>query len=242
MVSLLDFFTSTFSLYSLAMNYNMSYQWRLVPGEVLVIAPQAPGAYVACRPYSNLSVRFAVSQADAYAISQHDISSLAGIDFGSQWGRIELTSFSDVTFLVHIRFINYAPDQACRPLFRPNDTDPVDLPQQVSSDGLDVAGTASLADDLGSVNTLPIITFSIAATVIVIFLIIQNRHRDNHQNYEEMDISDDEDLDNYIPTVVDRSVPGHGPPTDVASPYVVCVINEGAVTKCSQPDSREGLQ
>jgi hypothetical protein len=198
-------------------------------------------AYVACCPFSNLSVSFAVGQADASALSADDVSSLAGISFGSQWGRVELASSSDVTFLLHVRFIKYSRNQACRPLFHPNDTEPVDLPSTMPKhappDGADIAGVASLVDDPGSASSLPIIAFSVAATVIVIFVIVQSRRRGNHQNYEEMDISDDEDLDTYIPAVVDRSAPGH-----VASPYVVCVIDEGSMAKCPQPELREGLQ
>jgi hypothetical protein len=69
MISLFDFFTSAFSIYLLAMNYNTSYQWHHVLGELLFISLQAPGAYLACRPSSNLSVRLTIEQAEASAIA-----------------------------------------------------------------------------------------------------------------------------------------------------------------------------
>jgi hypothetical protein len=58
-------------------------------------------------------------------------------------------------------------------------------------EGLDIA------DDPGGANNLLIIAFSVA----VIFLIVQNRRRNSRRNSEEIDVSDDEDLDNYILTV-----------------------------------------
>jgi hypothetical protein len=232
--SLVDLFASTLAFYSISMNYNMSYQWHLLPGEHLVVVPSALGACFACSSYQYLAVTVHTGK-DSKQNAPDDI---VGVRLGGQWGQIDVVASREVTFFVHIRFVQYDASDEIRFIRHPErlpfnvtesseSSDPGDRSQS-----REISGSTRLSDDSGNASTLPIVSFSLAVAVIVVFLIIQNRRRENHRNYEEMDISDDEDLDTYIPAVVDRPrAPERKDDPVPESPYVVCVMNEGTVAQ-----------
>jgi hypothetical protein len=60
-------------------------------------------------------------------------------------------------------------------------------------------------------------------------VIIHIARRHNHEKYEEMNISENDDIDDYIPTVTTPSlVPA--PTNDAESPYVLCTITKEGIT------------
>jgi hypothetical protein len=238
--SLVDLFASTLAFYSLSMNYNMSYQWHLLPGEHLVVMPGALGACFACSSYKYLAVTVHTGKDS----KQNAPGDIVGVRFGGQLGQIDVAASREVTFYVHIRFVQYDASDEVRFIRHPERLPFNVTESSASSDPGDRSQSREistrLSDDSENASTLPIVAFSLAIAVIVVFMIIQNRRRENHHNYEEMDISDDEDLDAYIPAVVNQPrAPERKDDPVPESPYVVCVMNEGTVAQLPEVHVRQ---
>lgn len=231
LLSRLDRFMSP-SIYTISTDSNVSYDWRLTPGDTLRVAPRGRGAYVTCTPFTGITVHVGVGSGPAQLVTD---STIAGISFGAAEGYAELTVAKPVTTVVHIRFMDYRPGQTATAV------------QSGSALSIDPAASPDIRRESPATSKHPskpqgsgavlIVAASLAMAAVILGLIIAKRRIANHRNYEVMSISSDSDeFDAYIPAVVQRKE--H---IAAACPYVLCVMDGASVTSCN-PSPTEILQ
>jgi hypothetical protein len=212
---------STLALYSLSMNYNISYEWHLRQGEAILVVPAGYGAYIACSSYRGLAVHVGVGDAAGSAVNASD--ALLGVSLGASEGHVLLLASADVSFLLHVRFVRYAAGEQPRVVAAP-DAPPVDFAADAArATDAELAGAAPGAD--GAAARWAPLVLSLLVAVCMAVLIIRGVIRRNHGPYEEMAISDDEGLDGYIPAVI-APLPERN--------YVACVLGNESVREVNR--------
>jgi hypothetical protein len=219
-LSLLTFLSSTHSQYSISVNFNVSYEWKLYRGEVLEISPSSPGAYVVCSKYDGLSLKVGLGDKEESTIN--DLHTLVGVHFGSLKGYLQITATKDTTFLVHVWFLSYSHEQPIRIIRIPNDSQS-EASNEKAIPKVNEAPQTLVDSEQSAAGWAPLV-ISIALAICILIAIIRGVRRANHQNYEELDISEDDDLDGYIPAVTPIL-----PPKPAESPYVLCRVGDGGL-------------
>jgi hypothetical protein len=221
-LKLLNLLSSARSQYSLSMDYNMSYEWHLRANEHLLVAPSARGAYVECSTYDGLAVKAGLAGSSLRPIE--GTTSLIGIAFGTHTGDVLLTALKDLTFVIHIRFLPYTAGQEAEVLFAPRRS-PIDE----SSANDSAAPPGPVVPGRIDARNWVLVVGSVALAVCIGVGIICAVRRENHGDYQEIEISDSEDFDEYIPSVSDgqRATGGR------CAPYVACKIENGSIEHLS---------
>jgi hypothetical protein len=210
LLNLLNLLSSLRPQDSLSTDSNVSYEWHLRANEQLLIKASAPGASIWCSTYDGLAVEVGVGGSPLSAVGRTD--SLVGVDFGAHTGALRLTAREDAAFAVHIRFLPYEAGRAARVLFAQG---------AAAMDG--GTGAAPPAPQAAAGNWAALAAAAALAVCLGLGIIWAVR-RDNHGNYEEIEISESEDFGGYIPAV------GGG---QRLPPYVACRIENESIAHIS---------
>lgn len=251
---------NSWSFFSISMDCNTTYHWKLAKGEMLNVSPLRNSAIVS----TSISTGFTYQ---VYKLTETGLveetpslrklgTGYKSVNFGGFRGKVEITATEDIDFYVHVRFPQTESDgiieivETDKPLVEVTTPPPQperpaipEIPSQPDQPGQAAAPAPPEQNaETGSINNRQSVNteeeacsgtllLSVVLAAGILFIIMKNRRRANHGANEEMDISDD-DFETYVPRVV--STQSHKPsPAVYQQPYVI--VSQPTVAAYSSP-------